>query len=337
VSDVSEIFAGRRPWLGRVVAPLARQAWTIALVVTVGTLATLAFARMQVPLYEARAVVQVQQDADAALVSGRVLGRDNLLSLATRHGLAGAGREQVAVLMRQAVSIHDLTGEAGQTLGYAPQVSGIVVSVLLPDAERAARIANDLTQQILDMGNVGRLNPRQDELDFYRRDELRLWQEVSALQAEQDQAEGTVGAADAAIARQRRLMLMQDQYDLVRQRLAGAEIDNRLALHAQSGQFSLLSRATAAEAVNVVQDWMLVGVAGSLLLAVTLAFVLERRYPGLQRGPWPFSRLSGLRQRMGRIYAMFDDPARPILGVPRYLVTSALIVVWLYSLAAMLR
>ena len=306
----------------------------IALIVTVGALATLAYGRMQLPQYEASAVVQVQTATDAARVAARVLGRDNLLSIATRHGLTlTASRDRTAVQLRRAISINDLTAQAGESLGFQPQVAGLVVSVLLPDAEMSARVANDLAQQILDDGNAGQLDETHGNLDFYRRDEQRLWQELGAFRAEQDSAAGTVGAADNAVEGQHRLTLMQDQYDLLRQKLAGAEIAARLTGHLQAGQFSLLRRATATEAVNVVQDWMLVGVAGSLLLAVTLAFVLERRYPALQRGPW--AELTHLHQRATHLYRMFDDPSRPILGIPRYAVTSALIVVWLYLIASM--
>jgi hypothetical protein len=209
--------------------------------------------------------------------------------------------------------------------------------VQLPDADAAARVANDLAQQILDDGNSGQLADVQDERDFYRRDELRLWQEVSALTAEQQQAvgAGTVGATDAAIAGQRQVMLMQDQYDRVRQKLADSEIAARLAAHVQAGQFILLSRASAAEAASIVENWMLAGIAGSLLLAVTVAFVLERRYPALQRGPG--GALIALRDRWDGAYRMFDDPARPILGIPRYVMVTALIVIWLYLIAGVIR
>ena len=40
-----------------------------------------------------------------------------------------------------------------------------------------------MAQQILDTGNAGYLDENQGELDFYRRDEVRLWQELSAVKA----------------------------------------------------------------------------------------------------------------------------------------------------------
>ena len=324
-----------------VLTPLLRQFWMILLIVAVGTLASLAYGRMQVPSYEASAFVQARPGVDVTAAKTMLTSRRNLLAILQRHGLgapgAGASLDRAAVLLRQAIAVHDMTSQAGQTLGFAPETTGIVVSVLLPDAETSARIANDLAQQLLDWGNSGSLGQSHEELAFYRREELRLWQETSALQAEMTAIarNGTVEAGDTALLDQRRLTLLQDQYDLVRLRLAEAEVQARRMAAAQAGQFSLLQRATATEAVSMVRNWMLVGVAGSLLLAVTVAFVLDRRYPGLQRGSEAgFARF---RTRTARAFLIVDDPARPIMGMPRFVVFSAVLVAGLIGIAALIR
>ncbi|MBC7739745.1 MAG: hypothetical protein H7245_21620, partial [Candidatus Saccharibacteria bacterium] len=187
----------------------------------------------------------------------------------------------------------------------------------------SARVANDLALQILDDGNAGKLDTVHDERDFYRRDEQRLWQELSALQSEQDHA----ADAPADVVALRQLDLMQDQYDQLRQKLAEAEIAARLSSHLQQGQFTLLRRALATEAVNVVQGWLPVGIMASLLLAVTLAFVRDR-----QSRPASLD-LTPLHTGATRLYRLFDDPARPVLGLPRYAFTAGLAVVGLYLLA----
>ncbi len=339
LSSRSVLSEARADLVALVLTPLLRQFWMIVLIVMVGSLASLAYSRMQVPSYEASAVVLVQPGVDAAAVERRLMARDNLIATAVRHGLipdiSNDDRNRAAVMLRQSIAVHDLTSTAGVTRGYAPETAGIVVSVLLPDAEMSARVANDLAQQILDAGNAGRLGTASDELEFYRREESRLWQEISAQRAELQAPLDNVVAADNALASQRRLSLMQDQYDLVRARLAERDVQARLTATTQSQQFSLLQRATSTEAVTVVRNWMLVGVAGSLLLAVALSFVLERRYPGLKRGPW--HDLAGIRDWVVHLYRMIDDPARPILGLPRFVVISGVLVIWMVAIAQLIR
>ncbi len=315
------------PW-PTLVAPLLRQFWMIVLFVTVGALASLAYGRMQTALFEASAVVQTRPGVDVDSAKSRLTSRENLLAMVERHRMdTSDSADEAAVRLRQAIAVRDMTSQAGGTLGFAPEVNGIVVSVLWPNKDTSARIANDLAQQVLDAGLAGQLDPQHDTLEFYRREELRLWQEVSALQTE-------LQAGQRGLADDRRLALMQDQYDLVRQRLAAFELDGRLAIAASAGQFSLLQRATSTEAVSVVRNWMLVGVAGSLLLAVALAFVLERRYPGLQRGPW--DDFGAENQRLMRFYRFFDDPDRPILGLPRFAVVASILVAWLIAFGVMI-
>ena len=321
VSHISTVFSDRRGRLGSV---LARQVWFIALILTFGSLGIWALDHLQPPAYESSAMVQVQTGTDTARVAAHILGRDTLLAIAARHGLTQTGpgaRDKAALRLSQAIVLNALTADAGQSQGFPPQRIGLVVSVRLPDADLSARMANDVAQQILDDGNAGKLNATHDERDFYRRDELRLWQELSALRSEQDQA----AKAPADLVARRQLALMQDQYDLVRQKLAGAEIATRLSDHLQPGQFTLLRRALATEAVHVGQDWLPVGALASLLLAVALAFVRDRQSASLDLTP--------LHTGETRFYRLFDDPARPIVGLPRYAVSTGLLVVGLYLLA----
>ena len=318
--------------------PLLRQFWMIVLIVTIGALSSLAYARMQVPQYEATAVVQTLPGVDVAAAKARVTSRENLLAMVTRHGLdQGDGAARSAVRLRQSIAVRDLTSDAGSTLGFDGEVSGIVASVLWSDADQSARLANDLAQQILDAGNQGQLTENFTEMAFFRRDEQRLWQEIGAMATELEAAKqgGGLGIAQRLVVDGHRLALMQDQYELVRERLARFEVDARLAKALQAGQFSLLQRAKSTDAVTVVHNWMLVGVAGSLLLAVALAFVLERRYPSLQRGPWEDFAVAN--QRLAHFYRVFDDPTRPILGLPRFMVVSGVVVAWLVAIAVMLR
>ena len=317
-------------------APLYRHFWLILLIVTVGALSSLAYSQMLAPRYEATAVVQARPGSDIAAVRQRLTSPANLMDMVLRHSIGPTQTEttaRVAARLGQSIALRDLTTSAGGTLGYAPETSGIVISVLWPDAETSARMANDMALQVLDAGSAGALDAGQADLAFYRREEQRIWQEVAALKAELGRVSGdrNPGRAQRLWTETHRLTLMQDQHDLIRQRLAAAEVDGRRDAAIRSGQFRLLLRATSAEAVSVVQNWMLAGVAGSLLLAVALAFVLERRYPGLQRDPW--ADFGAANQRLLRVYRFFDDPDAPILGVPRFVVVAFVVVVWLVVIA----
>lgn len=324
MSDVNSVFADRGGWMSTGLALLGRQVWLVALFVTLGAASMLVFARTQPALTEVSAVVLVQAGTSADGVAALLLGRDNLMAMSQRHGMTGKSPEDTAVVLRKSIAINSLTSEAGQDLGYAAQQVGVVVSVRLSGREVAARIANDLAQQILDFGNTGHFDENQRLLDFYRRDEARLWEEMSALSAEKDQAV----ASGVAFVDNRQVMLMQDQYDIVHQRLAETEIAVRLMRHQQAGQFSLLSRAAADETEPVARPSLTAGLVGSLLSAAALIYVAQRRLPTQQRGV----ETAGLRER---VYRHFDDPVRPILGIPRFVVISVLIV-GLLSVAAKL-
>ncbi len=317
------------------VAPLLRQVWAVALIATFGILAVIGYAQLQVPRFEATAVVQAGAGADVAGLGDRLLARGALTELALRHGLARDGGDEAALVrLRGAVAIAAMTPEAGRGLGLPTAPGGVVISVLWPDAEVAARLANDLAQQILDQPDATLDSALQAELAFFRRDEERLWQEISALRAEVEMMVAS-GANGGRLASARRtLALLGDQYEVVRDELALREVAARQKAAAGSGRFSLLQRARSSEARLIQDAWMPGGLAGSLLLAVAAAFVLERRFPAPQRPHYGDDPQPDTWPR--RLYRQFDDPDRPILGLPRFVVVSALIVGWLTALALFL-
>ena len=227
-----------------------------------------------------------------------------------------------------------MTSEAGRGLGLPSAPGGVVISVIWSDPEIAARLANDLAQQILDQPDAALDSKLQAELTFFRRDEARLWQEISALRAEVEGLVATEPEGGRLATAQRALVLMTDQYEVVRRELAAREVAARQLEAAGADRFSLLQGARSGEVRRARHDWMLLGVAGSLLLAVAAAFVLERRFPGPSRphyGEAPDPNLWHLR-----LYRKFDAPSRPILGLPRFVVISALVVGWLVALALFL-
>lgn len=308
-------------------APRRRRFWSTGLVLLIACLCALVVAQSQGPAYEAQTVLQVRPGADAlAVIEGRLLGRDALIATALRQGMAG---DDAAVALRSAVALHNLTSAAGSTLGLAPEVSGIVISVRMAQADLAVRVANDLALQVLDLAQAGDLDGNHDTLAFYRNEEQRLWQEVSALHAELGAVDqtGSVGAADGASGKARKLMLLQDQYDLVRHRLAEEEIASRLAERQRAEQFALLQRATTAQVVRTGNGVMLLVLLAAALAALVVAFGAG------QRGPNP----APLTSRLQDSILLVDDPDRPIFGLPRFVVLTVAVVALLIGLSVVLR
>lgn len=298
---------------------------SVVLVLAAVVLTNFAVRGVHGSVYEATAVVQVLPGADVVSATAQVTSRQSLLAVVRRQGLGGSRSDAELDLavgaLGGAVSVHAPVPEADGALG-------LVLSVQLPDADLSVRVANDLAQQVLDWGQSGALRQGQAELQFFRREELRLLHETSALRGEVQSLAAQADGAEGYLQAQRQLVLLTDQYDHVRERLAQAEVDARLDSSTQTAAFSLLRRATLAEVVPVWQGSLLVGVGGSLLLAAALIFVLNRRSLDLS------GYRAEARRGLGLVWRAVDDPARPILGVPRYLVFSAAFVlgmIWVAS------
>ncbi len=245
----------------------------VALTLILPCAAALTYLQSRGPAFEAQAVVQLRHGDEAmALVEARLTAREALLATGARHGLTG---ETAATMLRQAIGLHPLTTRAGATLGLAPEVTGLVISVRLPEPEVAARVANDLALQVLDLGQSGQLDQNRDLLAFYRSEEERLWQEVAALKAEMSMTRGR--AERASSGEDRPLLLLQDQYAAVRTHLAEEEIAARFSARQRAADYILLQRASAGQAVSSGNLWLLTGLGGAMLLSLALAFVVERR------------------------------------------------------------
>jgi hypothetical protein len=178
---------------------------------------------------------------------------------------------------------------------------------------------------VLDLGQKGQLDANHDLLSFYGNEEARLWQEIAALKAEMSGVR-VRGERDST-ADDRPLLLLQDQYDVVRRHLAEEQVATRLAARQRAADFVLLQRASAGQVVGPGNLWLLAELAGAVVLSLAAAFVAERR-------PWAKPG-SGATIRDG--IRLVDDPTRPILGLPRFVVVSALVVVALVALSVLLR
>lgn len=168
----------------------------IALVTILGTGLGAWYAKSRPDVFEAAAVLQVQQAAVAnraddqvpnplqilQTIEQRLTTRDNLLALIDRHQLfadaPGLSNEERVAAVRASIRFQSVSNATGGGL------SAIIIAAQAGTAENAARIANDLAQSVLDMGSEGKKAVADANYRFFTSEEARVWQELSALEAE---------------------------------------------------------------------------------------------------------------------------------------------------------
>ena len=148
----------------------------------------------------------------------------------------------------------------------------------------------------------------------------------------------------------RQLRQLQDQYDIITQRMAEAETTQRLAERQQAERFTLLERAIVPEH-SLGSGGRKIAIAGSvvsLLAALVLAFVLDLAKPVVRTAAQmqrqldlqPVVCIPEIRAPKGRFgnaaLRMIDDPKKPIFGMPRYLVIATATTLVLIITASMI-
>ncbi|WP_417740698.1 GumC family protein [Salipiger sp.] len=190
--------------IGEVLSALKRRALLILLVTVLGSVASVWVALNQVKVYEATAVVQIEegqmpdslagasaQTQDASrrvrLIEQRLMSRDNLVSLMEQHdlfsGAAGMPIGQRLFQMRQAVSIEEIRANNNSFLAQQEMPSGLRISVVLPDPQKAADIANEMMHQVINQSRDRSLSSARDTLAFFESEEARVETEIEAMEA----------------------------------------------------------------------------------------------------------------------------------------------------------
>ena len=149
----------------------------------------------------------------------------------------------------------------------------------------------------------------------------------------------------------RQLRQLQDKYDLALTQLSTAQIDVQLAIGNKTERFALLERAnTPEDSIGASRRKVAVmGTLASVLAALGLAFLYEQIFPivrtaeqlerQLQIRPIvsiPDLGAAAARPQLASVLRMVDDPDRPIMGLPRYLVVAAAVTLALVAVAAVL-
>ncbi len=182
-------------------------------------------------------------------------------------------------------------------------------------------------------------NPR--ETDRRQLDDLTA--QLTVLESQRaglSQRRDAVTATDAATPEieavlsgyNRQLQQLQEQYQVINQRMAEAETAQRLAERQQAERFTLLERALTPEFPlgGGRKKLAIVGALGSLMAGIALAFVLDLLRPVVRTAAQmerqldlrPVVSIPAIRpKKAGRgVMKLLDDPTKPILGLPRFAV-----------------
>ena len=190
-----------------VLSALKRRKGLIALITVIGCVISVIVALFSQPVYNATAVVQIE-DAQVAgasttvgapmenrssldarrtvsLIEQRVMSRGTLNEVMETHGLftdiPALTENERLVLMRDAVSIDMiLSGEAWQP---SQSVSGMIIEANLPDPQKAADVANDLLARVLEEARARSVERAAVELQFFNTEEARIREEIIAAEA----------------------------------------------------------------------------------------------------------------------------------------------------------
>lgn len=181
-------------------AMLRRRAPMMALIIVLGALATLAYALNQSPVYQARALIQLQgpmiADQTAAQpsparrlqqIEQRITTRDTMLELAERFDLYVANTpSERADLMLGSITLRSVAAPQESVMRDGA-ISSIMIFARAGDARTAAALSNALAERIMQLGAQTRSGRVQEQLSFFRSEEQRLTEELVALEGRLEQ------------------------------------------------------------------------------------------------------------------------------------------------------
>jgi tyrosine-protein kinase Etk/Wzc len=194
---------------------LIRRRLVIGAVLVFGAVMTLLYVISKPDVFESTAVIQVQSPNVADQSDGtsqnsgqsaqrlqsiqqRLTTRENMLAVIERHGLYEGlplSDDEKVHLLRISLRFQSVASAASPAFGAPTQVSALIISAQSDTREKAARVANDFAQGILDAGVEGQTNRARETFAFYLEEETRLLAEIASIDA--NQAEFQTRNADA--------------------------------------------------------------------------------------------------------------------------------------------
>ncbi|MCC1491153.1 Wzz/FepE/Etk N-terminal domain-containing protein [Cognatishimia sp. F0-27] len=191
--------------IGEVLSALRRRIWVILLVTAIGCCISLYVALNSVKVYEATAVVQIEDasvpdqlagamatGSDSArrvrLIEQRLMSRDNLVKIMEKHDLfrenpAWTINERV-FQMRQAARIEEIVSPTPTFTAAGNVPSGLRIMVQLSDPQKAADLANELMASVIAQSRNRSVSRVEGTLEFFETEERRVGEQISALEAD---------------------------------------------------------------------------------------------------------------------------------------------------------
>lgn len=183
---------------------LLRRRTLIILVTILGVALSVFAAKSRPKTYETAAAIQIQlpqvaegQATDAApdlgsaqllqSIEQRLTTRENLIAMIDRHGLfadaPGLTTDQKVTALRASITFQQVASAGNPSFGQPAQVSALLIYARLGDPELAARVANDLAQNVLDLGAQGQADRARATFTFFTDEEKRVSTDVAAMEA----------------------------------------------------------------------------------------------------------------------------------------------------------
>ena len=187
--------------LDEVLSALRRRAALIFVIVAIGCVVSVIAALNSVKMYEATAVVQIEEaripeamagastePEDASLrlrlIEQRLMARDNVVAIMDKHGIYSDQpdltlNERVA-LLRESVRIVEIRDDAPSWQLGLP--SGLYITAQVNDAQKAADLANELAQSLVTQSSERAESRIRDTFDFFAEESDRIEAEIARIE-----------------------------------------------------------------------------------------------------------------------------------------------------------
>ena len=190
-----------------VFSAIKRRLGLIILITFVGCIISLAVALSRIPVYNAIAVVQIE-DAQVAgtntsvgamvdnrasldarrtvqLIEQRVMSRGSLVEVMDKYDLFNDIPNMTAAMrldaMRNSVTVEAIGG--GEPWQPVQSVSGMVITVNLSDPQKAADVANEMLDRVMQEARSRSVDRAQMEVEFFNVEEARIREEIAAAES----------------------------------------------------------------------------------------------------------------------------------------------------------